>query len=197
MTELEKLKNHIYYNIYSEDIVAAVDRMNDQCFHYNQIAPSKKKEREALLREMFSAVGENPCVESPFHCDLGFPTRIGNNVFINHGAVFLDAGGVTIGDDVLIGPNLGIYTPEHAFDPELRAQGYEISAPITICNKVWIGGSVSILGGVTIGENSIIGAGSVVTHDIPPNVIAVGNPCRVLREITEEDKKQHGPYRDQ
>ena len=112
---------------------------------------------------------------------------------MNHNCVFLDAGGITIGNHVLIGPNVGIYTPEHAFDPVLRAQGYEHSEPVTICDNVWIGGSVVILGGVTIGENTIIGAGSVVTRDIPANSFAAGNPCRVIREITEADSMAHKP----
>ena len=197
MTELEKLVNHRYYNINAEDIIAAGNRARELFRKYNQLSSYQREEQEQILRDAFGAVGENPWVETPFMCDMGFTIKIGNNVYINHNAMFLDAGGITIGDNVLIGPNAGFYTPEHAFDPVLRAEGYECSRPITICDNVWIGGSVVILGGVTIGENSIIGAGSVVTHDIPANVIAVGNPCCVLREITQEDKKQHGPYRDQ
>ena len=196
MTELEKLLNHEYYNTDSPDIRAACVRVKNLFLEYNQIPTSEPEKREAILREAFGEVGEKPWIESPFQCDIGYTMKLGNHVYINHNCVFLDAGGITIGNRVLIGPNVGIYTPEHAFNPVLRAQGYEISEPVTICDNVWIGGSVVILGGVTIGENSIIGAGSVVTHDIPANVIAVGNPCRVLREISEEDKKQHGPFRD-
>ena len=196
MTELEKLLNHEYYNTDSPDIRAACVRVKNMFLEYNALPTSEPEKREAILRKAFGAVGEKPWIESPFQCDIGFTTKLGNHVYINHNCVFLDAGGITIGDRVLIGPNVGIYTPEHAFDPVLRAQGYEISEPVTIGDNVWIGGSVVILGGVTIGENTIIGAGSVVTHDIPANVIAVGNPCRVLREISEEDKKQHGPFRD-
>ena len=196
MTELEKLLNHEYYNTDSPDIRAACVKVKNLFLEYNALPTSEPEKREAILRRAFGEVGEKPWIESPFQCDIGFTTRLGNNVYINHNCVFLDAGGITIGNRVMIGPNVGIYTPEHAFDPVLRAQGYEISEPVTIGDNVWIGGSVVILGGVTIGENTIIGAGSVVTHDIPANVIAVGNPCRVLREISEEDKKQHGPFRD-
>ena len=188
MTELEKLLNNEWYNTDSEDIRAACVHVKNMFLEYNQIPTSEPEKRESILRKAFGAVGKKPWIESPFQCDIGYTTKLGDYVYMNHNCVFLDAGGITIGNHVLIGPNVGIYTPEHAFDPVLRAQGYEHSEPVTICDNVWIGGSVVILGGVTIGENTIIGAGSVVTHDIPANVIAVGNPCRVLREVTEKDR---------
>lgn len=194
MTELEKIKNHMYYNSRSEELRVYCENMKDMFFAYNQLPPSRREERESILRRAFAKVGSNPWIESPFQCDMGFMIELGDNVYVNHNAMFLDCGGIKIGNNVLIGPNVGIYTPEHAFDPQLRIEGYEISRPVVIGDNVWIGGSVSILGGVTIGENTIIGAGSVVTHDIPANVIAVGNPCRVLREISEEDKINHGPF---
>jgi len=193
MTELEKIKNHLCYNSRAEELRVYCERIKDLFFTYNQLPPSRREERENILRQAFGKVGVNPWVEAPFQCDMGSSTHIGNNFYANHGCIFLDFGGVTIGDNVLLGPNVGIYTPEHAFDPELRAAGYEISRPVAIGDNVWIGGGSLIMGGVTIGSNTIIGAGSVVTHDIPENVIAVGNPCRVLREITEEDKKTRGP----
>ena len=196
MTELEKIKNHMYYNSRAEELRVYCERIKDMFFAYNQLPPSRREERESVLRKAFGKVGVNPWIESPFQCDMGFMIELGDNVYINHNCMFLDCGGITIGDNVLIGPNVGIFTPEHAFDPQLRIEGYEISHPVVIKDNVWIGGNVSIIGGVTIGENTIIGAGSVVTHDIPANVIAVGNPCRVLREISEEDKKQHGPFHD-
>ena len=193
MTELEKLLNNEWYNTDSEDIRAACVHVKNMFLEYNQIPTSEPEKREAILRKAFGAVGKKPWIESPFQCDIGHTTKLGDYVYMNHNCVFLDAGGITIGNHVLIGPNVGIYTPEHAFDPMLRAQGYEHSEPVTICDNVWIGGSVVILGGVTIGENTIIGAGSVVTHDIPANVIAVGNPCRVLRELSEEEKNSMDP----
>lgn len=193
MKELEKLRNHMYYNCHSEEIRGHCEKTNELFFEYNQTPPSNREKRESIIRTAFGKVGKHPWIEAPFQCDIGFTIQVGDNLFVNHNCVFLDGGGITIGNNVLIGPHVGIYTPEHAFDPMLRAQGYEISRPVVICDNVWIGGGVSILGGVTIGENSIIGAGSVVTHDIPANVIAVGNPCRVLRPISEEDKKNHGP----
>lgn len=196
MTELEKLLNHEYYNSRSEELRVYCEKVKDLFFEYNKIPTSQREAREQIIRQAFGSVGENPWVESPFQCDIGITTHVGDNLYVNHNCIFLDGGGLTIGNNVLIGPNVGIYTPEHAFDPQLRKEGYEISHPVTIGNNVWIGGGVTIIGGVTIGDNTIIGAGSVVTHDIPANVIAVGNPCHVLREISEEDKKQHGPFRD-
>lgn len=194
MTELEKIRKHIYYNSRSDELRECCEKLKDVLFEYNLLPPSKRTERESIIRRTFGIVGENPWIESPFQCDIGFMIEIGDNVYVNHNAIFLDCGGIKIGNNVLIGPNVGIYTPEHAFDPKLRNEGYEISFPVAIGDNVWIGGSVSIIGDVTIGENSIIGAGSVVTHDIPANVIAAGNPCIVLREISDEDKLKHGPY---
>ena len=197
MTELEKIKNHLCYNSRAEELRIYSEKIKDLFFAYNQLPPSRREERENILREAFGKVGVNPWIESPFQCDMGFMIQLGDHVYINHNCMFLDCGGITIGNYVLMGPNVGIFTPEHAFDPALRMEGYEISRPVVIGDNVWIGGIVSIMGGVTIGENSIIGAGSVVTRDIPANVIAVGNPCRVLREITEEDKKRHDPHNGQ
>ena len=193
MTELEKLKNHLFYNCDSEEIRVISERCKDLCWEYNRLRPSDREGREALIRQIFAEVGVEPWIEAPLQCDIGATTRLGDRVYINHNCYLLDAGGVTIGNDVRIGPDCGIYTPEHAFDPALRAAGYEHSDPIVIGDNVWIGGGVSILGGVTIGENSIIGAGSVVTRDIPANVIAAGNPCRVLRELTEDVIRAHSP----
>lgn len=193
MTELEKLQSHQYYNCDSEEIRVQCEKAKDLCWEYNQLKPSAREEREAIIRKLFGSVGENPWIEAPFQMDIGITSHLGDRVYINHNFVGLDGGGLTIGNDVRIGPNTAVYTPEHAYDPALRAAGYERSFPVVIEDNVWIGGGVSILGGVTIGKNSIIGAGSVVTRDIPPNVIAVGNPCRVLRPLTEEDIRAHSP----
>lgn len=193
MTELEKLKQHLFYNCDSEEIRLQCEWAKDLCYEYNRLKPSARADREAIIRKLFAAVGEEPWIEAPLQVDIGVTSRLGDRVYINHNFVCLDAGGVSIGNDVRIGPNVGIYTPEHAFDPVLRNAGYEHSFPVVIEDNVWIGGGVSILGGVTIGRNSIVGAGSVVTRDIPADVIAVGNPCRILRELTEEDIRAHSP----
>ena len=146
--------------------------------------------RQELLESLLGSMGENVLIQQPFRCDLGYMVEIGDNSFINNNCTILDSGGVKIGKNVFIGPHCGIYTPEHPIDAEHRNQGFEKGFPIIIGDNVWIGGGVTIVGGVTIGSNTVIGAGSVVTRNIPDNVIAFGNPCRVYREITDEDKKK-------
>ena len=193
MTQLDRLKQGLYYNSRSAEIGDYNLQVKLILHRYNQLPQSEKAEREAILRGLFGSLGKNPYIENTFQCDMGFNLHAGDNLYCNHNCVFLDCAPITIGDDVLFGPNVGIYTPEHAFDPTLRKIGWERSLPVTIGDRVWVGGSVTILGGVTIGSDTIIGAGSVVTHDIPSGVIAVGNPCRVLREISEEDKRTHSP----
>ena len=193
MTELEKLLNHIFYNSDTDELRSCCDQVKELLYEYNHLPPSRREEGEQILRRVFGSAGKGLWIEAPFQCDIGKTTHVGDNFYVNHNCVFLDAGGLTVGDNVRIGPNTGIYTPQHAYDPELRAAGYEISWPVVIEDNVWIGGSVSILGGVTIGKNSIIGAGSVVTKDIPPNVVAAGNPCRVIHELTEEHRMAHSP----
>ena len=138
-------------------------------------------------------MGKNVWIEPDFKCEFGKNISIGNDVYINFGCIILDCGEVTIGDNTLLGPNVGIYLANHAFDAQERINGGCFGKPVHIGSKVWIGGDVKILAGVTIGNNSIIGTGSVVTKDIPENVIAVGNPCRVLRKITEKDKTGYRP----
>lgn len=130
----------------------------------------------------------------PFHCDYGKNIEVGENFFANYNCIILDVAKVTIGKNVMFAPNVSIYTAGHPIHPDSRNSGYEYGIPVTIGDNVWIGGSVVINPGVTIGNNVVIGSGSVVTKDIPDNVIAVGNPCRVIREITEEDRKYY--YKD-
>lgn len=126
--------------------------------------------------------------EPPFHCEYGSHIHLGENFYANTGCVMLDVATITIGKNVLFGPNVSLYTAGHPIHPDSRHSGYEYGIPITIGDNVWIGGGCIILPGVTIGDNTVIGAGSVVTKDIPANVCAAGNPCRVIRPITEEDK---------
>ena len=147
--------------------------------------PSDFEKRKALLKEILGNTKENVWVESDFWCDYGYNINVGENFYANHNLVILDGAKVTFGDNVFIGPNCGFYTPEHPINPEERNKGLEYAKPITIGNNVWIGGSVTILGGVTIGDNVVIGAGSVVTKNIPPNVVAVGNPCKIIKKITQ------------
>ena len=128
------------------------------------------------------------CIESPFFCDYGYNISVGTNFFANYNFVVLDVGKVTIGDDVMCGPNVMLCTAGHPLHPESRNSGYEYGIDITVGNNVWIGGNVCVMPGVNIGNNVVIGAGSVVTKDIPDNMLAFGNPCHVVREITEADR---------
>lgn len=155
----------------------------------NQSDPADRPLREKLLREAVPNAGEGFYAQTPFHCDYGFNIYTGKNVFLNFNCVILDVGKVTIGDNVMVGPNVAIYAVSHPIHPEPRVVGkLDYGQDITIGDNVWIGGNSVLNPGVHIGENSVIGSGSVVTGDIPANVVAVGNPCRVLRQITDEDK---------
>ena len=146
----------------------------------------RKKE---LVQELFGYAGKDAYVESPFHCDYGYNIHVGDYFYCNYDCVFLDCGQITIGDHVMLGPKVSIYTANHPIDAAVRNLGHDHGVPVTIGNNIWIGGNCVILPGVTIGDNTVIGAGSVVTKDIPANVVAAGNPCRVIRPITEEDTK--------
>ena len=164
-------------------------------YEYNNMHPEKQAEREKLLREILGKTKEGYlCIESPFHCDYGYNIEVGTDFFANYNLIVLDVGKVKIGDHFMCGPNVQICTAGHPIHPESRNSGYEYGIDITIGENVWIGGNVLVCPGVTIGNNVVIGGGSVVTKDIPDNVVAVGNPCRVLREITEEDR--HYYFRD-
>ena len=161
---------------------------------YNLTRPDDKKKMKAMIKDILGKTGDEIVIEQPFRCDYGKNIEVGNNFFANYNCVILDVAKVTIGENVMFAPNVSIYTAGHPIHPESRNSGYEYGIPVTIGNNVWVGGNVVINPGVTIGNNVVIGAGSVVTKDIPDNVIAVGNPCRVIREITEEDRKYY--YKD-
>lgn len=158
------------------------------CFKYNNLSPNDTEKQKEILVKLFEKMGENTIVTPPFWCDYGYNISVGENFYSNHNLIIQDGAKVTFGDNVFIGPNCCFTTAEHAIDPEMRKDGIEIAKPITIGNNVWIGASVTVLAGVEIGDNTVIGAGSVVAKSIPSNVVAVGVPCKVLREITEQDK---------
>lgn len=160
---------------------------------YNTIAPDKMDRKTELLREILSKAGEKVYIEPPFHCDFGCNIEVGDNFYANYNLTVLDCNKVRIGDNVMIAPNVTITAAGHPIHPDSRRK-YEYGIPVTIGNKVWICANVVICPGVTIGDGSVIGAGSVVTHDIPAGVVAFGNPCKVYREITEEDRKYY--YKD-
>lgn len=164
-------------------------RARDMLFEYNTVLrPSQGEERQAMLRKLFGTTGKKFSVNQPFQCDYGYNIHIGENFYANTGCTILDCAPVRIGDNVMLAPNVALFTAGHPIDPEKRATGVEFAHPITIGNNVWIGGNSVVLPNVTIGDNCVIGAGSVVSKDIPPNSVAVGNPCRVIRQINENDK---------
>lgn len=154
-----------------------------KCHRYNNLSPEKLRERNNLISKILGKVGKIFLIEQPFMCDYGYNIEIGENFCSNHNLIILDPAKVIFGNNVLVGPNCGFYTAIHPINPENRSKGLEQAKPIKVGNNVWIGGGVSVLAGVTIGDNSIIGAGSVVNDNIPPNTLAVGNPCKVVKYI--------------
>lgn len=192
MTEWEKGQNGYLYDAnYDKSIVEARTKCADLCYELNLCRPSDINKQTELLHKILGDIKGNITVTLPFYCDYGINISVGNNFYTNHNCVILDCAKVTFGDNVFIAPNCVLTTAGHAIDAKQRAQGLEIAQPITIGNNVWIGANVTVLPGVTIGDNTIIGAGSVVNKDIPSNVIAVGNPCKVLRSVTEKDKEKY------
>lgn len=188
MTEWDKMQEGKIYNDFDQDLFNRRVEAKKLFRAYNRTEDDEVEKRREIMRKLFKSVGENVWIEPDFRCEFGKNITIGNDVYINFGCVILDCGQVHIGDKTLIGPNVGLFSGNHTTDPEERSEGGLIPKPITIGKNAWICGNVSIVPGVSIGDGSIIGAGSVVTHDIPSGVIAAGNPCRVLRKITEEDK---------
>jgi len=163
-------------------------------YAYNSLCPDEEEKMDKLIRRILGKAGENIHIEAPFRCDYGWNIEVGNNFYANYNCIILDVGKVVIGDNVMFAPNVSLLTAGHPIHPASRNSGYEYGIPITIGDNVWIGGNVVVNPGVTIGNNTVIGAGSVVTKDIPDNVIATGVPCRVVREITEDDRKYY--FRD-
>ena len=163
----------------------------DKCHRLNSLSPLDSDKRRSLLKEIIKDIGEGFDILSPFYCDFGENIHIERKFYANHNLSILDGGRVDIGDYVFIAPNVVITTAGHAIDPEQRDKGLEIALPISIGSHVWIGANVTILPGVKIGSNVVIGGGAVVTKDIPSDVIAVGNPARILRKITAEDKHKY------
>jgi acetyltransferase-like isoleucine patch superfamily enzyme len=158
---------------------------------YNQLCPDEEEKIEELIRSILGKAGKGVHIEAPFHCDYGSNIEAGDYFYANYNCTILDVGKVIIGDNVMFAPNVSIYTAGHPIHPDSRNSGYEYGIPVTIGNNVWIGGNVVINPGVTIGNDVVIGAGSVVTKDIPDRVVALGNPCRVVRQIVEEDRKYY------
>ncbi len=195
MTELEKRDLGMLYDAnFDKEVISHLVRCKDLCHEYNLLKPSQGDEKLEILEKLFGSIGNIYTIQSPFWCDYGYNIQIGKNFFANHGLVILDCAKVTFGDNVFIAPNCGFHTAGHPIDATTRNKGLEFAHPITVGNDVWFGAGVQVMPGVTIGDNVVIGAGSIVTKDIPNNVIAVGNPCKVLRSITDEDRNRDYKY---
>ena len=186
---IERMKNGRIYNPGDEEIAKTQFQCLDKLYEYNNTKPSDLQKREELLKEMLGAMGKNCYIEQPFRANWGGKHLfLGDNVYVNSNLTAVDDGNIYVGDNVMFGPNVIIATASHPIEPNLRKKGYQFNLDVHIKNNVWIGAGVIIVPGVTIGENTVIGAGSVVTKDIEANVVAVGNPCKVLRKISEKDK---------
>lgn len=186
MTEYEKLRKGEYYHFDDPELVQEHYRSVALCQKYNALPIADEAARDGVLRELFAAAGKNLCVKPNFFCDYGKHIRIGDDFIANYNLTILDNATVTIGNNVWIGPQVGIYAVGHPLDATGRKERLGIALPIVIGDNVWIGGNAVVLMGVTIGNNAVIGAGSVVTHDIPDNAVAVGNPAKVIRYIDNE-----------
>ena len=189
MTEKEKRDAGLLYNAGSDPVlIAEVRRAKDLCHQYNQLGPMDFEGQRKILSQLFGKIGESINIYPPFWCDYGYNIVVGEAFFANHGVTILDGGKVVFGDHVLIGPGCGFHTAGHPMDADQRNRWLVFNKPITIGNNVWFGAGVQVLPGVTIGDNTVIAAGSVVVHDVPAGCVAAGNPCKVIREITDNDK---------
>lgn len=196
MTMYERMQAGLVYDPGDKEIMDEQFPWQDKLWEFNQLKPSQTKEKEAYMKEVFAECGDGCYIELPFHANWGgHHVHMGNSVYANYNLTCVDDGHIYIGNEVLFGPNVTIATPNHPINPKLRAKGFQYNRDVHIGNNVWVGANVAIVPGVTIGDNSVIGAGAVVTKDIPANVIAVGNPCRVLREIGDKDDKYF--YKDE
>lgn len=190
MTEKEKMIAGKVYNCLDEELSTALRKAKQLCHKYNDIFFEDEAAAKNIIDELLQAEhNDGYCVFTPsFWCDYGFNIKVGKNFYSNHNLVILDCAEVRFGDNVFIGPNCGFYTAIHPIDAHQRNTGIELAKPIKVGSDVWFGGGVTVLPGVTIGDNVVIGAGSVVVKDIPSGVVAVGNPCKPIRKITEADK---------
>lgn len=194
MTIREKTQSGELYLPSDETILKEQYARLEILYDFNATRPSELEKREEILRRLFAEIGEDCYIEPPLHANWGSHTHFGNHVYANFNLTLVDDGDIFVGDNVMFGPNVTLATAGHPVEPERRRLGMQFNIPIHIGNNVWIGAGSIVLPGVTIGDNTVIGAGSVVTKDIPAGVVAVGNPCRILREIGEKDKLYY--YKD-
>lgn len=195
MMNFEEQKQRILsgamYNDHTEELVNARKEAVLLTNAYNASYGQPPEIREPILRKILGEMGDGAFFEPEFRCEFGYNIKVGKNFYANFGCIMLDGGGIEIGDDVLFGPRVSIYTSRHAYAAQERAAGACFAKKVVIGNRVWVGGGVHMDYGITIGDNSIIGAGSVITRDIPANVVAAGAPCRVIREIREDEKTDY------
>lgn len=192
MTNKEKLHSGDVYYPSGDDIMVEQLSYLEKMYDFNATRPNELKKRNELLKEMFAEIGDGCYIEPPLHSNWGgHHVHFGKNVYVNFNLTLVDDTHIYVGDYTMIAPNVVIATAGHPILPELREKGYQYNMPVHIGKNCWIGAGALIMPGVTIGDNTVIGAGSVVTKDIPANVVAVGNPCRVLREIGEHDKEYY------
>ena len=197
--DLKEIRERMYgqklYYCNDEDLMREQMKALELLYDFNQTRPSEQDKREKILKKMFAEIGDDCYIEPPFHANWGGKNvHFGNGVYANFNLTMVDDCDIFVGNNVMFGPNVTVSAGTHPIHPELRSKQAQYNIPIHIGNNVWIGANSVILPGVNIGDNSVIGAGSIVTKDIPSNVVAVGNPCRVLREINENDMKYY--YRD-
>lgn len=188
MTQKERMLANLPYKAWMDGLSEERLENKKRIYQYNHLPPEQWNEQVDLLKRILGKTGDEVYIEPPFHCDYGYNIEVGENFYANYNLVILDVGKVRIGKNVMFAPNVSIYTAGHPVHSDSRNSGYEYGIDITIGDNVWIGGNVCVLPGVKIGDNVVIGAGSVVTKDLPDNVIAAGNPCRVIRKITQEDR---------
>ncbi len=192
MAMKDKLHTGELYLPGDEEIMREQLKKLDRLYDFNQTRPTQMEKRQALMKEMFAEIGENCYIEPPFYSNMGGAhVHLGKNVYCNFGVTMVDDTHIYIGDYTMFGPNVTVATAGHPILPELRQKGYQYNAPVSIGRNCWIGAGALIMPGITIGDNVVIGAGSVVTKNIPSNVIAVGNPCKVLREVNEHDREYY------
>lgn len=188
MNQKERMLAGLPYKAWLDGLSEERMENKKRIYQYNLLSPDAVEEQEQLIKKILGKTGKYVHIEAPFHCDYGYNIEVGENFFANYNLTVLDVGLVRIGNNAQIAPNVSIYTAGHPVHPDSRNSGYEYGIAITIGDNVWIGGNAVIMPGVTIGDNVVIGAGSIVTRDLPSNVIAAGNPCRVIREITDADR---------
>ena len=195
MTQYERMTKGLIYDTCDEEIQKMQQPFKQKLWEFNQLKPGDNKEKEAYLKEVFAECGENCYIELPFHASWGgHHVHFGNRIFANFNLTLIDDGHIYVGDRVLFAPNVTVATANHPIEPELRRYEMQYNRDVHIGENTWIGTGVIILPGVNIGKNCVIGAGSVVTNDIPKNTVAYGNPCRVVREVGERDKKFYFRY---